>query len=318
MTYTADGEKLSKAAGANTKNYVSGIEYTGANLEAIYHGEGRLTPNGGNFYYEYTLKDHLGNVRASFRANGAAVTFLEETHYYPFGMQMEGLSTTAVTNNAYKYNSKEWNNDFGLGLSDYGARWYDASVGRWWSVDPLGEQYAEWSPYNYGTNNAISNIDPDGRESIFYANGNMHLEGADAQNYFRGLMAARSKSQGDEGQPDDPPTGTKKYEENLQSLRNDGYEVSDAKLAVNDDESALNYGVLHFKKEGDLEQDLFDFASAIKSNGAYGGHGQGTIKFWIDPLLYPHDKQATRIPKALEGGGKSIRRKHYWGYGQGL
>jgi hypothetical protein len=63
MTYTADGEKLTKAAGANTKNYVSGIEYTGANLEAIYHGEGRLTPNGGNFYYEYTLKDHLGNAR---------------------------------------------------------------------------------------------------------------------------------------------------------------------------------------------------------------------------------------------------------------
>jgi hypothetical protein len=121
MTYTADGEKLSKAAGANTKNYVSGIEYTGANLEAIYHAEGRLTPNGGNFYYEYTLKDHLGNARASFRANGAAVTFLEETHYYPFGMQMEGLSTAPVTTNGYKYNSKEWNNDFGLGLYDYGA-----------------------------------------------------------------------------------------------------------------------------------------------------------------------------------------------------
>jgi hypothetical protein len=89
MTYTADGEKLTKAAGATVKNYVSGIEYTGANLEAIYHGEGRLTPNGGNFFYEYTLKDHLGNARAGFRANGAAVTFLEETHYYPFGMQME-------------------------------------------------------------------------------------------------------------------------------------------------------------------------------------------------------------------------------------
>jgi YD repeat-containing protein len=27
MTYTADGEKLSKAAGATVKNYVSGIEF---------------------------------------------------------------------------------------------------------------------------------------------------------------------------------------------------------------------------------------------------------------------------------------------------
>jgi RHS repeat-associated protein len=137
-------------------------KYTGANLEAIYHGEGRLTPNGGNFFYEYTLKDHLGNARASFRANGTAVTFLEETHYYPFGMQMEGLSTTAVTNNAYKYNSKEWNNDFGLGLSDYGARWYDASVGRWWAVDPMAEKYGRWSPYCYGVNNPVRFVDPNG------------------------------------------------------------------------------------------------------------------------------------------------------------
>jgi RHS repeat-associated protein len=161
MTYTADGEKLSKAAGANTKNYVSGIEYTGANLEAIYHGEGRLTPNGGNFYYEYTLKDHLGNVRASFRANGTAVTFLEETHYYPFGMQMEGLSTTAVTNNTYKYNSKEWNDDFGLGLSDYGARWYDPSVGRWWSVDPKVDKWNQVSPYIANLNNPLVFRDAD-------------------------------------------------------------------------------------------------------------------------------------------------------------
>ncbi|MCK6694522.1 MAG: hypothetical protein L6Q97_20790 [Thermoanaerobaculia bacterium] len=49
LTYTADGEKLTKLAGGVTKNYVAGIEYAGANLEAIYHAEGRCTPNGSNF-----------------------------------------------------------------------------------------------------------------------------------------------------------------------------------------------------------------------------------------------------------------------------
>jgi RHS repeat-associated protein len=195
MTYTADGEKLTKAAGATVKNYVSGIEYTGANLEAIYHGEGRLTPNGGNFFYEYTLKDHLGNARAGFRANGAAVTFLEETHYYPFGMQLEGLSTTAVTQNAYKYNGKEWNNDFGLGLYDYGARWYDASVGRWWSVDLKSSQFTNLTPYNYVANAPLILIDPYGLESKFYADGSMYLEGADAQNYFRGIQQRQQRQQ---------------------------------------------------------------------------------------------------------------------------
>ena len=54
-------------------------------MEAIYHVEGRCTPNGTAFYYEYTIKDHLGNARVNFRANGTAATHLEEMHYYPFG-----------------------------------------------------------------------------------------------------------------------------------------------------------------------------------------------------------------------------------------
>ncbi len=59
------------------------------------------------------------------------------SHYYPFGMNMEGNWNGASGSNKYQYNSKEWNDDFGLGLNDYGARFYDAAVDRWWSVDPL-------------------------------------------------------------------------------------------------------------------------------------------------------------------------------------
>jgi RHS repeat-associated protein len=166
LTYTADGEKLSKVSSAGTRNYVSGIEYLGTGLEEIYHGEGRCTPNGATaFYYEYTIKDHLGNARVNFRANGAAVTFLQELHYYPFGMLMEGLGAVPVTNNGYKYNGKELNEDLGLNWSDYGARWYDAALGRWWSVDPLAEKFAIWSGYNYGVDNPVRFIDPDGRNS---------------------------------------------------------------------------------------------------------------------------------------------------------
>jgi RHS repeat-associated protein len=165
IVYSADGTKLSKTAGAITKNYVSGIEYTGATLEAIYHAEGRCTPNGASFNYDYTLKDHLGNTRVNFRANGTTTTHLEALHYYPFGMLMEGLGTTSPLND-YAYNGKELNEDFGLNLSDYGARWYDAALGRWWSVDPMAEAYAPISTYHYGMNNPILFIDPDGMSSI--------------------------------------------------------------------------------------------------------------------------------------------------------
>ncbi len=163
LTYTADGEKLTKVSSAGTRNYISGIEYLGSGLDAIYHAEGRCTPNTATtFYYEYTLKDHLGNARINFRANGAAVTFLQELHYYPFGMVMEGIGTAKVTDNGYKYNGKELNEDLGLNLSDYGARWYDAALGRWWSVDPMGEKTINISPYAYVHNNPILLIDPNG------------------------------------------------------------------------------------------------------------------------------------------------------------
>lgn len=150
------------------KRYVMGIEYTGANLEAIYHAEGRVVPIGGGvFQYEYTLKDHLGNSRVIFAANGTAINLLQENHYYPFGMEMKGAWITQLgTENGYQYTGKELNEDWGLNWSDYGARWYDASVGRWNSIDPLAEKFVPWSSYNYAFNNPLRFVDPDGMKPL--------------------------------------------------------------------------------------------------------------------------------------------------------
>jgi len=50
----------------------------------------------------------------------------------------------------------------GLDLFDYGARHYDAAIGRWWGVDALAEKYYSISPYAYVANNPVNYVDANG------------------------------------------------------------------------------------------------------------------------------------------------------------
>jgi RHS repeat-associated protein len=142
-------------------------------LEAVYHAEGRVYNNGGALRYEYAIRDHLGNTRLTFTdkngngvvdvTNTSANEILQENHFYPFGLDLAGpWMNDAAQDNFYKYNGKELNGDFGLNWMDYGARWYDGSLGRWWSVDLMLGKYMEWSPYNYAKDNPVIFIDPNG------------------------------------------------------------------------------------------------------------------------------------------------------------
>ena len=88
-----------------------------------------------------------------FTENNGTVEIVQENHYYPFGMQMNGnWHNKQNVKNDYLYNSKELNTDLGLNWSDYGARFYDPVVGRFTGVDPISDQFAHVTTYNYAEN----------------------------------------------------------------------------------------------------------------------------------------------------------------------
>ncbi|MBU0559357.1 MAG: hypothetical protein KKG93_07255, partial [Bacteroidetes bacterium] len=53
-----------------------------------------------------------------------------------------------------------------------GARYYNAELGRWMSVDPLADKFPGWSRYNYVMNNPLIIVDPYGMGTLYVSDQN--------------------------------------------------------------------------------------------------------------------------------------------------
>jgi RHS repeat-associated protein len=143
------------------KDYTSGYVYRNAELDYFKSENGRIRKTASGYTPEYHLTDHLGNVRVAFEPNGSGgLTRTLEQHYYPFGMELPGLSYDDGVDNEYRYNGKEHEKEHELHWYHYGARYYDPKLGRWHSPDPA-EQFH--SLYMYSFNNPIKTRDFDGK-----------------------------------------------------------------------------------------------------------------------------------------------------------
>jgi len=178
-------------AAQNQKTDYSGIFlYQDNELISIFTPAGRLVPDNALWQYEYNLTDHLGNVRAVFAVTQQGTAELrQKTDYYPFGMVMnQSPHTGSSPQNKFLYNGKELRDDVIAGQKldwyDYGARMYDAAVGRWHVVDPLAEKYAGMNPYNYCVNNPIMFVDPDGRDGMVTGKGTKEDPYVITANYY--------------------------------------------------------------------------------------------------------------------------------------
>jgi RHS repeat-associated protein len=199
--------------GAMVMEYIGGFHYQDGILRFFPTAEGYVEATkakiGSTYSYVFNHKDHLGNIRMSYAENPqvpGTLKILEENHYYPFGLKHAHYSSnllffrekdpkpelmlTASPLNPvpqfpynYKYNGKEFQNEMGMDLYDYGARNYDPAIGRWITMDNLSELYFNNSSYVYALNTPVQAIDPDGNVVIFI-NGQHSGDGGKPQ-YWR-------------------------------------------------------------------------------------------------------------------------------------
>ena len=163
-TYATDGTKLRTKHVINgtttTTDYCGNVIYENGVQKLLLTEAGYLTLTDSK--YHYYLQDHQGNNRVVIDQNG---TVEETNHYYPFG----GVFANSTSVQPYKYNGKELDTKKGLNWYDYGARHYDAAVGRFHTQDRFAEKYYPMSPYQYAANCPMKNIDVNG-DSIVVLN----------------------------------------------------------------------------------------------------------------------------------------------------
>lgn len=169
-TYSADGRKLRAVYTTTTPATTKQIDYCGnlifenGQLKQVLVDGGYIPVDDWSGAYCYYVKDHLGNNRMVVHQSGSVN---QVNNYYPYGGLM--ANSTGWNTQRYKYNGKELDRMHGLDWYDYGARWMDASIGRWHSVDPLCEKFYNVSPYVYCDDNPISRMDPDGKSPVIGA-----------------------------------------------------------------------------------------------------------------------------------------------------
>ncbi|MEO6240311.1 MAG: RHS repeat-associated core domain-containing protein, partial [Bacteroidia bacterium] len=143
----------------------------------------------------YELANHLGNVLSVVTdkilpkdwnndtiVDNYVAEIVSATDYYAFGAPMKGRNFTSSTGGyRYAFNGKEkvdemHGND---GDSyDFGARMYDARLGRWTSIDNFWGKNSEISPYVFAGNMPIVAIDANGDSIYFVGQANANYESA--------------------------------------------------------------------------------------------------------------------------------------------
>ena len=146
----------------NNEHYVRSVDgkefatYINNSLEEWYVWGTDMTGKiKGNTKY-YFFKDHLGSVRAIIDNNYNLVSAVD---YDMWGDKMQGRIYNGDSTK-FGFTGKE--EDEESEYDYFGARYYDARLGRWNATDPLLNKYPSETPYSYTLNNPLLLTDPTG------------------------------------------------------------------------------------------------------------------------------------------------------------
>jgi RHS repeat-associated protein len=116
----------------------------------------------------WALTDHLGSVRDVVDSNGdlrihrefdSFGKIVDETHYNGSGAVVTA-GQAGYVDEAFAFTGRYFDAD--TGLQNNLNRWYDPSVGRWLSEDPIGFAAGDVNLYRYVGNSSTMRTDPNG------------------------------------------------------------------------------------------------------------------------------------------------------------
>jgi len=215
FVYDGDGTLVKKINPNGSKTlYVGGIYEVDKNSSGIETGTKTYYPAGGamrittvsppsnNLYY--VLKAQLGSASVLTDINGNTITGAD-TRYYPFGEAR--FSTSLMLTDKLFTGQREIT---GLGIYNYGARFYSQKLGRFLSADTITVNPAnpqKLNHFSYAVNNPLRYTDPTGHRACdnVDAAGNCITEPGGGGMGFGGLHPKKPKHGGGGGSGTPPP-----------------------------------------------------------------------------------------------------------------
>jgi RHS repeat-associated protein len=164
-TYDGDGQRVKSVINGTTTAFVGNyFEWTGSTASMVsyyYAGTTRLAMRNSTGV-QWLLGDHLGSTSVVVNASGV----VQSTQLYkPWG-ESRYSSSASPTKYLYTGQMKEGGLGGAEGLYDYGARWYDPSLGRFAQADTIIPEASQgtqaWDRFAYANNNPVRYNDPSG------------------------------------------------------------------------------------------------------------------------------------------------------------